>query len=474
MSLRSRTLNDKPVKDGLVVYYVQRDQRIHDNWALLTAQEMAGTRGQRMAVVFSLSPTFVGGTWRQYAFMLAGLREMEAGLREKGIPFFLLSGSPGETLPRFAEEHAVGVVVCDFNPIRPVTDWNETWARRLEVALVQIDAHNVVPAWVASDKQEMGAYTLRRKLQMRHWEFLTDFPEVESQGWDGEWPVNDWEAAEASLRCDRSVGPVDWIVPGEAAARKALRSFVKEGLVGYSERRKFPDQPLEQSQLSPYFHFGQLAPQRAALMVRDAEAPAADRDAFLDELLIRRELSDNFCLYADDYRSLASVPAWAVQTLDDHRDDPRSHLYTREELEAASTHDDLWNAAQLEMIRRGKMHNYMRMYWAKKILEWSPTPEEALATTVFLNDKYFLDGRDANGYANILWSIAGLHDRPWMERPVYGKVRYMNRNGAERKFDVQAYIRWVSSLGEAAQASTPANESRSEIGKPIQQALFEL
>jgi deoxyribodipyrimidine photo-lyase len=427
-----------------------------------------------MALVFSLSPTFAGGTWRQYAFMLAGLREMEAGLREKGLPFFLLSGSPGDTLHQFVEERGAGAVVCDFNPIRPVTGWVETWSRKLDVALVQVDAHNVVPAWLASDKQEAGDYTIRRKLQARHPEFLTPFPQVKSQDWDAPWPVNDWEAAEASLQCDRSVAPVDWIVPGEKAAIGALRRFVEVGLDRYSERRNFPDQPLEQSQLSPYFHFGQLAPQRAALAVRDANASDADKDAFLDELLIRRELSDNFCLYAQDYLSLSSAPTWAIQTLDDHRNDPRDHLYTREEFEAAATHDDLWNAAQLEMIRRGKMHGYMRMYWAKKILEWSPSPEEAHEITVYLNDKYFLDGRDANGYANILWSIAGLHDRPWMDRPVYGKVRYMNRNGSERKFNVQKYVHWVAGLGGGKQEPGCSSLPGSRPEAQVQQPLFEL
>ncbi len=443
---RSRNLNDKPIEEGLVVYYVQRDQRVHDNWALLQAQTIAHEKGGKVAVVFSLSPTFAGGTWRQYDFMLKGLREMEGALEELGIPFFLLSGSPAETLPRFVEERGVGAVVCDFNPIRPVSEWKAAWAKRLGVALVQVDAHNVVPAWVASDKQEAGAYTIRRKLQKRHAEFLTDFPKSEVQKWDEGWPKNDWEAAIATLRCDRSVGPVDWIAPGEKAARTALRRFVKEGLPGYSERRNFPDRPLEQSQLSPYFHFGQLSPQRAALAVRASDAPDVDKAAYLDELLIRRELCDNFCLYAEDYLSLDSATAWARKTLDDHRKDPREPLYSREELEAARTHDDLWNAAQLEMERRGKMHGYMRMYWSKKILEWSATPEEAHANAVYLNDKYFIDGRDASGYANILWSVAGVHDRPWMERPIFGKVRYMNRNGAERKFKVKAYVDWVDGL----------------------------
>lgn len=200
------------------------------------------------------------------------------------------------------------------------------------------------------------------------------------------------------------------------------------------------------SELSPYLHYGHLAPQRLALEVSRSGAPEADKEAYLEELLIRRELSDNFCLYNDQYDSLEGAPGWAQISLANHMHDRRDPTYSPEQLEAAQTHDELWNAAQLEMLKRGKMHGYMRMYWAKKILEWTPTPSEAVRIAIYLNDKYFLDGRDPNGYAGVLWAVAGLHDRPWFEREIFGQVRYMNYNGAKRKFDIGNYVAYVESL----------------------------
>jgi deoxyribodipyrimidine photo-lyase len=235
------------------------------------------------------------------------------------------------------------------------------------------------------------------------------------------------------------------ITPGEKAAGKALQNFLKYGINDYEERRNDPS--LEgQSGLSPYLHFGQLSSQRVALEVMKSNASKQSRDAFLEELIIRKELSDNFCFYNPNYDSFDGFPAWARKSLDEHRKDKREYRYALEQFEHAGTHDDLWNAAQNEMVIRGKMHGYMRMYWAKKILEWSESPEEAMETAIFLNDKYELDGRDPNGYTGIAWSIGGVHDRAWGERPVFGKIRYMSYHGCKSKFDVKAYIEKVNNL----------------------------
>ncbi len=187
-----------------------------------------------------------------------------------------------------------------------------------------------------------------------------------------------------------------------------------------------------------------LAPQRVALAVQYAHAPREAKDTYLEELIIRRELSDNYCLYNPHYDTVEGFPAWAKTTLNAHRNDPREFVYSYEEFDHGETHDALWNAAQLQMVRTGKMHSYMRMYWAKKILEWSKTPEDALATAIALNDRYELDGRDPNGYVGVAWSIGGVHDRPWFNRPIFGAVRYMNANGCAKKFDVNRYIAQVT------------------------------
>jgi deoxyribodipyrimidine photo-lyase len=243
-----------------------------------------------------------------------------------------------------------------------------------------------------------------------------------------------------NLKIDTSVGPVDWMRPGEDAAHRMLRLFIGERLGKYNEQRNDPNAGAV-SDLSPYLHFGQISAQRVALEVRQSRKSKPSRDAFLEELIVRRDLSDNFCYYNEAYDMFEGFPAWAQQSLNVHRNDTRDYIYPIETFEAAQTHDPLWNAAQNEMRTTGKMHGYMRMYWAKKILEWTPSPEEALAIAIYLNDRYELDGRDPNGYTGIAWSIGGVHDRAWGERPVFGKIRYMSYDGCKRKFDVDVYMR---------------------------------
>jgi deoxyribodipyrimidine photo-lyase len=221
-----------------------------------------------------------------------------------------------------------------------------------------------------------------------------------------------------------------------------MRHFIGKKLNDYPAASRDPARD-GLSNLSPYLHFGQIAAQRVALEVKASGATPDAQDGFLEELIVRRELADNFCLHNAHYDAPAGFPAWATRTLSEHTHDPRPYLYGRDRLEAADTHDDLWNAAQSQMVTTGKMHGYLRMYWAKKILEWTTSPAEALETVIGLNDRYELDGRDPNGYAGAAWSIGGTHDRAWGERPVFGKIRYMNYNGCKSKFDVAAYIRRV-------------------------------
>ncbi|WP_237073405.1 hypothetical protein [Prosthecochloris sp. GSB1] len=249
----------------------------------------------------------------------------------------------------------------------------------------------------------------------------------------------DWKRLFRSLRIDRNISPVPTAIPGERAAQDKLSVFVENCLEAYGRQRNDPNAGMV-SGLSAYLHFGQISAQHVALTVQQSGAAQDARDAFLEELIVRRELSENFCFHNERYDSLEGIPQWARDTLDLHRGDPRDYLYDRETFDAGSTHDPLWNAAQHELRETGRMHGYMRMYWAKKILEWSPDPETAFATAIHLNDRYAFDGRDPNGYTGIAWSIGGLHDRPWFERPVFGKIRYMNYNGCARKFDTERYM----------------------------------
>jgi deoxyribodipyrimidine photo-lyase len=438
---RLRPLNQARPGPGPVVYWMSRDQRVRDNWALLYAQELALSLNRSLGVVFCLAPAFLGATLRQYAFMLQGLQEVARDLENLHVPFFLLRGNPASELVRFANRQPIGAVVADFSPLRLVREWRRTAAQNLKVPLEEVDAHNIVPCWVASNKAEYGAYTLRPKLKRLLPEFLEEFPEFtrHAVAWPGEPPEMPWPDLVSTLKIDLTVPEVTWLTPGEQAARARLEHFLAHQLSFYEDRRNDPTQN-GQSDLSPYLHFGQLAPQRVALEVEDRAGNDASREAFLEELTVRRELADNYCFYQPHYDTFAGFPAWAQKTLHEHRGDPREYLYSLDKLESSQTHDELWNAAQREMVRRGKMHGYLRMYWAKKILEWTASPEEAQEWAIYLNDKYELDGRDPNGYVGVAWSIGGVHDRAWRARPVFGKIRYMSYNGCRSKFDVEAYI----------------------------------
>ena len=441
---RARLLKRAPDKRGPVVYWISRDQRVNDNWALLFARGLAAERKVPLIVAFCLVPEFLHAGIRQYAFMLTGLQELERSLHERGIPFCLLTGAPGEQIPIFLRKREAGLLVGDFDPLRIKRQWKRDVAKSIDVPFFEVDAHNIVPCWLASPKQEYGAYTLRPKLHHALPEFLEPFPRLREQP-DTRVPSNDWSKAVNSLKADRSVPEAAWIEPGERTALKALKHFIRKKLSAYAEAKNDPSKD-GQSNLSPYLHFGQLSAQRVALEVHKSDADPASKEAFMEELIVRRELSDNFCFYNPCYDLFEGFPAWAQRTLNKHRKDRREYLYSLKQLEEARTHDDLWNAAQLEMVRRGKMHGYMRMYWGKKILEWTESPEQAMEIAVCLNDKYELDGRDPNGYAGIAWTIGGVHDRPWGDRPVFGQIRYMSYNGCKSKFDVRAYIRRIETL----------------------------
>ncbi|MBN1234607.1 MAG: deoxyribodipyrimidine photo-lyase [Methanotrichaceae archaeon] len=448
---RIRTLVKIGQKKGPVVYWMSRDQRVNDNWALLYAQELAQKHNCPLVVAFCLVSEFLGAVSRQYRFMLQGLKEVEKNLLDLNIPFFLLRGDPGKEMACFLSEMGAGALVSDFSPLRQSQQWKSAVAVQIEIPFYEVDAHNIIPCWFASQKQEWAAYSFRPKIHRLLSEFLDEFPALQKSQKSNSLfgngvKENDWQAAKRSIRTDDDIDAfpdANRILPGEAAAIKLLINFLEHNLASYETKRNDPNKG-GQSGLSPYLHFGQISSQRVAQEVLRSMKEAG---AFLEELIVRKELSDNFCYYSRHYDDMQSFPAWARASLSEHEKDRREYLYTLQELERARTHDDLWNAASQEMLLTGKMHGYMRMYWAKKILEWTPSPAAALQAAIYLNDRYELDGRDPNGYVGIAWSLGGVHDRAWKERPIFGKVRYMSYNGAKSKFDVQAYINtWNSAL----------------------------
>ncbi|KAK6478774.1 deoxyribodipyrimidine photo-lyase isoform X1 [Huso huso] len=435
------------MKDGSegIVYWMSRDQRVQDNWALLYAQHLALSHELPLHVCFCLVPRFLDATIRHFGFMLRGLEEVAKECAELNISFHLLTGYAKDVLPEFVRMRGAGGVVTDFSPLRVPLQWVQDVKERLprDVLLVQVDAHNIVPCWVASEKQEYGARTIRKKIHDKLSEYLTEFPPVlrHPHGAGCEVEAVDWEQARSSLEVDRSVKEVDWARPGTEEGLVMLESFIKERLKLFGSERNNPNRPAL-SNLSPWFHFGQVSVQRAVLEVRKCGSKHWQSvHSFVEEAVVRRELADNFCYYNKNYDRVEGASDWARKTLQDHAQDERSHLYSRAQLEEGKTHDPLWNAAQLQMALEGKMHGFLRMYWAKKILEWTSCPEEALETALYLNDRYELDGRDPNGYVGCMWSICGIHDQGWGERPVFGKIRFMNYAGCKRKFDVGQFER---------------------------------
>ncbi len=442
---RIRPLNHEEMGPGPVVYWMNREHRVRDNWALIHAQNEAVAERRPLLVVFCLLDSYLGAQSSHYDFMKAGLDEVYGKLADLHIPFYLLEGDPPQEILKFAEILEIGSLVTDFHSLRPNRRWRDQIAAKIKVSFQEVDARNIVPCWIASSKAEYAAYTIRPKIQRNLDIYLDSFPSMQEHPF----LLNDHEE-KVSKRADKTAlilkngkKPNSLIVPGEKAALEQLDDFLASKIGSYEDKRNDPNEEAT-SKLSAHLHFGHLSAQRAAFETKKYDIESAA--SFLEELIIRRELSDNYCYYHTDYDKFSSFPSWAKKTLDEHRKDPRNYHYSVSVLEAASTHDRLWNAAQKEMMVTGFMPGYVRMYWAKKILEWSLTPEEALDKAIYLNNKYLLDGRDANGYTGIAWSLGGVHDRAWKERPIFGKVRYMSYEGSKRKFDVDQYVKRIEGL----------------------------
>jgi deoxyribodipyrimidine photo-lyase len=427
---------------------MQAAQRAGTNHALEYAAGVSNDLGKPLVVLFVLTDRYPEANERHYAFMIEGLRETRRRLGDRGIPLIVRRGEPDEVVAAFGKNAAF--VAVDDGYVRIERRWRTAAAAALECPLVEVATNVVVPVEAASPKEEYAAATLRPKIYRRLGEFLRPLRETplrvpSPEPGVGSFDVDDVAAALARLDLDRTVGPVAGRPGGAVEAEKRLRAFVGRKLAAYAEDRNDPSLS-GQSGLSPYLHFGQISPLAVALAVK--KGTAYGQAAFLEELIVRRELSFNFVRYNRAYDRFEGLPGWCRSTLLEHARDERPYIYSRAELERAETHDPYWNAAQREMVLTGKMHGYMRMYWAKKVLEWSASPRRAYRTALALNNKYEIDGRDPNAFAGVAWAF-GKHDRPWARRPIFGTVRYMNDAGLRRKFDADAYVRKVDRLAGA-------------------------
>lgn len=457
-STRMLPLNSLPFDGKAVLYVMQRDQRVHDNHALLAAQQEALAENVPLYVLFNWR-TIATRSREHYQFIADGLKELSANLKELSIPFVMTEGNGQENILKLTKEIEAGSIYFDFTPLSGPRTLAKQIAKSSNKKTIVVDTHNAIPVWILSDKKEFAAHTIRSKVHKKLESYLVEPAKVQAHPQKAQTLPHslDWHDVDTFIASIPASGITVDAPSGESAARKHLANFIESRLEHYAvARNDIADD--QQSGLSPYLHFGHISSLRVALEVLYAvdqrpllfevgklaspgEIPskADGMNALLEEMIVRKELADNFCFYSDGYLSLANGPQWAQDSLAEHAHDPREHIYTREQWEQAQTHDQSWNAAQNQLRKTGKIHGYMRMYWAKKMLEWSPSPEIALQDCIYLNDKYSIDGGDPNGYVGILWSMVGLHDRPWFERPVFGKVRYMNEGGLMRKYDVPLY-----------------------------------
>lgn len=434
---------NSPINGSYVLYWMQQSQRTINNHALEYAASLANQLRKPLVVFFCITTSFPDGNRRHYHFMLQGLAQLKKSLEQRGIKMvFRLGQLPDEVIEMASD---ASVLVTDAGYLRFQRFWRETVAAKVKCQMIQVESDVIVPIRTTSNKEETGARTLRPKIMRLLPNFLHPVNQIEVKKDSLGLSLKSMDVTSADqilkkLRFDHSVREVRWLKGGQNAAQETLFTFLAGNLRGFATLRNDPSKN-HLSNLSPYLHFGQISPLQVALEVLKTNHP--DKDAFIEEMVVRRELSMNFIYYNPHYDSYESVPGWAKATLSAHAKDKRPVIYSLEELESASTYDEYWNAAQREMNHLGKMHGYMRMYWGKKIIEWSPTPQEAFRRTLYLDNKYFLDGRDPNGFTGVAWCF-GKHDRAWTERTVFGKVRYMNQNGLRRKFHMDDYIKLVN------------------------------
>jgi len=440
------SLNNKAPKKGqYVLYWMQAAQRAEYNHALEHAIAIANKQNLPLVTVFGITDNYPDANLRHYHFMLEGLKDTNAKLKKRGIKLVVKHQSPELAATELAANATQ--VITDAGHTHIQKKWRQYAAKHIDCRLEQVETNLIVPITEASNKENFSAGTLRPRINRQLDKYLVKpkHLKLKNTNLDMQFESVDIEDAEkvlSKLNIDKTVKPVKQFKPGTTQAKKTLKDFMKNKLDDYDKNRNNPCLDAT-SNMSPYLHFGQISPLYIALKILETDSPS--KDAFLEQLIIRRELAYNFVYYNQNYDKIDSLPPWAQTTLNFHKKDKREYVYSLEEFENAKTHDPYWNAAQQEMTITGKMHGYMRMYWGKKILEWTKNPKTGFDIALHLNNKYELDGRDPNGFAGIAWCF-GKHDRAWAQHNVFGKVRYMNANGLNRKFNMDAYVEKVNKL----------------------------
>ncbi len=387
--------NNKPIKSGNVIYLCEREIRPKDNFALSFAIQKSKEFNLPLEIIH---PKINYEYKPKQKFIEKQILQAKNLFQNAGFNFEIIDKTPSDII----KEHRIALLIIDFNPVL-----KRDYLKNADFKIYEIDGHNIIPARFVSDKQEYSAMTLRRKVYYNIYPFLTEFENFTNEKTEADYVLND---------------------------------FIKNKLQYYAEYKNDPSENVL-SGLSKYLNLGFISAQRVALEVIKSGVNNINKEIFLEELVIRKELADNFCLYSKNFKDFSCVPNWAKMSLEFHKYDIRPYIYSIKDLENANTHDKLWNATQNQLANEGVIHGYLRMYWAKKIMEWTQSADIALKTAFYLNDKYAYDSPSANGYVGILWAIAGLHDRVFIDYPVTGKIRRMTFDSLKRKIDINKYNR---------------------------------
>lgn len=446
---RIEKINEAEIKDGkYVAYWMQSSQRLEYNQALGYAVEKANQLNQPLLIFFLLNPNYPEAEYGHFKFMISGLKELKENFSEQNYNFYIYDYKNIEDFKIILQK--ASLVVSEKVYLKHLEEWKKKAAVQLNIPFYLVESNLICPIEEVSDKEEYAAYTIRKKINKIRDKYLKEYRMEELENRNSIYlesmekrEINDLDFYLKNMDLKKRVDYEKYFKGGYSKAKKKLNDFINNKLKDYDQKRNIPHLNF-QSDLSPYLHFGQISAQEAALAALNSKHNSED---FLEELIVRRELAFNFVYYNQNYeQGLKEIlSSWAYESLMEHKNDQREYNYSYQQLEAAQTHDEYWNAAQKEMLFTGKMHNYMRMYWGKKILEWSSDPEKAYQWALRLNNKYSLDGRDPNSYAGVAWCF-GKHDRAWKERKVFGKIRYMNANGLNRKFEMDKYLEKVNRL----------------------------
>jgi len=438
------------INGNFILYYMNLTQREDFNYSLEFGIDLSNKYQKPLIVYFPITDYFKFSNLRYYQFMIEGIIKTKKAIEQRGIKFIIekLDYPPYKKILEKSEK--CFAIILDKGYLKYQRKINEIIAQKSKTAVFEVENDVIVPVEIASSKKEPYAMTIRPKIYKNLNIFLKPIQKnelkIKSINNDFEFNELNFNKPEEYLQIlniDKSVKPSKYFKGGEDEANKFLKIFIEQKLHKYKDLRSDPSLDY-QSNLSPYLHFGQISPLKIVLeILKNYSINDPNVQSFFNELIIWRELARNFAYYNKNYNEYEGIPEWAKNTLEEHKKDKREYLYSLEEFENAKTHDKYWNAAQIEMVKTGKMHNYMRMYWCKKIIEWTKNPKEAFDIACYLNDKYELDGRDPNGYAGISWCF-GSFDRPWQERKIFGKIRYMNAEGLKRKFDIDKYVEKIN------------------------------